>query len=330
MLPAVTRLIEAATQADVRAAYVEIDTFDSMMLRFWRNLPSRPAPLDANVRKSLPASVSIPVPAPGTGAPLMRLNALPIVALPTRALSVRTSEEIDWSTLRDIQREAGSRIIVTKGAEILCWGNRNAVTKAFAQNIACIEGCDLPSNLNTFDALPVKGFMEEALATALARNRPLLVRRRGLSPILIADAHAEDQTQLVPLTSVLGRLTGQIAGLFAPIGDQHPDPERVFFAEAIRISITQKNGATWLLADPDIWIWPPRAREVASEVLDDRRRDRLNAKFDRILDAWVKVLAGTSQRAAIVEVAAFDGDDPDANPRFTISSRTGFSWNLVG
>lgn len=330
VLPAVTELIEAAITVGVRAALVEIDTFDALMLRFWRNLPSKSPALDSKVRKALPSGVSIPIPAPGSGAPLMRMNALPIAGLPTRALAVRTHESLDWPTLRAIQRDAESKLIVTKGTEILCWGDRNAIAKAFAGKAVQIEGTDVPKDLTTSDAAPIKGFAEEAMATALARGRPLLVRRRGLTQILIADAHAADLSPLQPLASILGRLTGQVSGLFAPVDDEHPTPERVFWAEAVRISIAQKNGANWLLVDPDIWIWPPRARANAREFLDQRRKDRLNVKYDRILSAWVKVLTGTTKRAAVVQLTAFGHNDLDANPSFTISSRTGFSWNLVG
>lgn len=329
VLPAVTRLIDAAAQAGVRAHYVEVDTYDALMLRLWRNLPDRPAALEVKTRKSLPAGVSITVPAAGTRAPLMRMNALPVTTLPTRAVVVRTGTEIDWLSLRNLQRDADSRILVTKGPGIICWGNRAAITRAFAGRSQRIEGVDLPADMTGSETLPIKGFMEEGIAMALARGRPLLVRRRGLSPILIADAHADDQTPLDALKSVVGRLTGQVTGLFAPVDEEHPAPEKIFWAEAVRVALTQKNGATWLMVDPDLWIWPPRARETAREFLDERRRDRLNAKFDRILTAWAKVLTGTVERGASVQLAAFDGQDADANPNFVIGSRTGFSRHAV-
>ncbi|WP_263588201.1 hypothetical protein [Sphingopyxis sp. GC21] len=135
---------------------------------------------------------------------------------------------------------------------------------------------------------------------------------------------------LQPLFSAVGKLTGQVSGVFAPIDDEHPAPERVFWAEAARISIAQKHGAFWLLVDPDIWIWPPRAREAAREFLDERRKDRLNAKFDAILTAWIGVLAGTAQRGAVIEVSAFGDVETDANPSFTFGNRTGFSMGLGG
>jgi hypothetical protein len=329
VLPAVTRLIEAAKKVSVRAQYIEVDTFDALMLRLWRNLPGRPTTLDVKIGKSLPAGVNITIPTAGTGAPLMRMNALPVTTLPTRAVVVRTSTEIDWPTLRKIQHDADSRILVTKGAEIFCWGDRAAITKAFGARSPRIEGVDLPDDITGSETLAIKGFMEEGIATALARGHPLLVRRRGLSQILITDAHADDLTPLDALKSVIGRLTGQVSGLFALVDEEHPAPEKIFWAEAARVSLTRKNGATWLIVDPDIWIWPPRARETAREFLDERRRDRLNAKFDRILTAWSKVLTGTVERGVSVKLAAFDSHDTDANPNFVIGSRTGFSWHIV-
>lgn len=329
VLPAVSELIQAAVSAGARAAYVEVDTFDALMLRMWRNLPSRPSDFDAKVRKTLPAAVTIAVPSPGTAPPLLRLNALPIATLPSRALMVRPREDIDWPSLRTIQSEAESRILVTKAPNILCWGPPDTIAKAFKGHAVKIEGVDLPSDLTAGDALPLKGFVEEGIATALARDRPLLIRRRGNSPILIADAHAQDMSPLQPLSSAIGKLTGQVTGVFAPVDDEHPTPEKVFWAEAVRVSIAQKNGATWLLVDPDIWIWPPRARDAAREFLDERRKDRLNAKFDGILTAWIQVLAGTAQRGAVVEFSAFGHLEADANPTFTFGSRTGFSMGLV-
>lgn len=70
VLPAVTELLEAASQAGVRAALVAVDTFDALMLRLWRNLPGRPIAMDNKVLKSLPGIVAIEVPPPGKGAPL--------------------------------------------------------------------------------------------------------------------------------------------------------------------------------------------------------------------------------------------------------------------
>ena len=75
VLPGVLELIQQAQAKGIEAEYVEVDTFDALMLRLWRNLDNKIPEYDAKVRKTGQASVSIPLPAPGKGE-IVRLNAL--------------------------------------------------------------------------------------------------------------------------------------------------------------------------------------------------------------------------------------------------------------
>src|SRR5581483_2562883 len=106
----------------------------------------------------------------------------------------------------------------------------------------------------------------------------------------------EAQTDLAPLIKIVGMISGTVPGLIAPLTDDHPNPEKVTWAEAVRVSIDAKNGQRWLLLAPDIWIWPTRARKVAADFLDQRRGDRFNKMYNAILDAWVKILLSTDER----------------------------------
>ena len=127
----------------------------------------------------------------------------------------------------------------------------------------------------------------------------------------------------------MGKLSGNVAGLFAPVTDLHTQPVNISWAEAVRISITQKQGATWLLVDPDIWIWPPRARDISQGILDERRKGRFNDKYNELLSAWVQVLIGSRERRVDVSVCAFNDADDAANPCFIIGSQTAFSHRHV-
>jgi len=82
------------------------------------------------------------------------------------------------------------------------------------------------------------------------------------------------------------------------------------------------------LIEPDIWIWPRRARESAVGFLDQRRGDRYNTKYNRLLDAWIRVILG-DERDAQVTVRPFEGGSDSENPVFTIGTRTGFSRRLI-
>jgi SIR2-like domain len=65
--PAVQRLIDEAKQGGVNAAIVEVETFDALMLRLWRNIESKDPTIDAKVRKSHRTKVSIAQPQNGKG-----------------------------------------------------------------------------------------------------------------------------------------------------------------------------------------------------------------------------------------------------------------------
>lgn len=328
VLPTVTALIEAAKKRGVVASVVEVETFDALLLRFWRNLPNKPAELDAKVRRSVPAQVHIPLPAAGSAKPLLRLNALPIRSLPNRCLVLRTGRPMEWSELREIQAQSDPRLIMTKADEVWCWGPRTVVKESFGSNLKEIVAGEVPNDLGTPANLHVNSFLEDALGTALARGRPLLSRTRRASTTLIADPHAEDKTPLDPVFRAVGKLSGTIAGLFAPTTEEHPEPAKVSWAEAVRVSIVQKQDDTWAVLDPDIWIWPPRAREVATDFLDQRRRGRFNNRFNVLLDAWVQVLIGSSARRTDIEVRAFEDEDLEANPVFRLGSQTAFAHRL--
>ena len=128
-----------------------------------------------------------------------------------------------------------------------------------------------------------------------------------------------------PLFDVVGQPFGQITGLFTPITEEYPQPEKVMWAEAVRVSFELKNGVPWLLLDPDLWIWPPRARRIAVDFLDKRRSDRRNDKYNALLDAWVQIVLGTEARNTEIDLTAFDDGVEPENPAFRIGSRTAFA-----
>jgi len=103
----------------------------------------------------------------------------------------------------------------------------------------------------------------------------------------------------------------------------------VTWSEAVRISIDFRAGQHWVLLDPDIWIWPLRARKIADEFLDERRSDRYNKKFNTLLDAWIALVLGTTERNAEVALSAFDAGSDAENPSFRIATRTAFSRRLA-
>ena len=89
------------------------------------------------------------------------------------------------------------------------------------------------------------------------------------------------------------------------------------------------DGRSWLLLDPDIWIWPTRARLLAAGFLDKRRGDRYNKLYNDILDGWLSVLLGDHDRKAAFTVAAYEGGSAAETPVFSLQPRTAYTRRLA-
>jgi hypothetical protein len=327
--PTVEQLLDLARTKGIRAEYIPIETFDALLLRLWRNIEGKAAQLDAKVRKAQTASVNIPLPPVGGQKPLLRLNGLPIIAMPRQCLELSFTRPKDWDDLRKARHDSENTVFLTKADSVSCWGSRERIKQVFGNELSGVAVRDFPTNFKTPENLHFKGLAEEALCAAMARGKPLLSRTTRSSSYLVADPHAQDKSPLDPLHGIVGKVSGTIAGLFAPATDDHPTVEQVTWSEAVRLSIDFRAGQHWVLLDPDIWIWPLRARKIADEFLDGRRSDRYNKKFNTLLDVWIALVLGTTERNAEVVLSAFDEGSDAENPSFRIATRTAFSRRLA-
>jgi hypothetical protein len=327
--PAVADLLAEAKQAGVDAHFVTIETFDTLMLRLWRNIENKDPKFDAKVRRTQVARVTIPLPPAGTGTPLLRLNALPLLSLPKTCQALTFRKPKEWTDLRAASYNTDGNLIFTKADRVWCWGSKTLLAGEFA-DLSSSEPFDLAGKLADLDNNTVlKAFLEQALARALAQGKPLLVKTDRSGSYVIADRHADDHVLLEPLRSVVGAPFGDIAGLFAPVTEEHPDPYKISWAESVKVSIEIKDQKSWLLLAPNVWIWPRRARETAEEFLDKRRGDRFNDRHNAILDAWIRVLLGTADPTTPVRITAFDQGSEAENPEFEIGVRTGYARRAI-
>lgn len=322
-------LIEAARAKGVNAGTVAIETYDSLMMRLWRNIEQKTLEMDAKVRRTAATTVNIPMPGTGKSAPLLRLNALPVLAVPGKCLELGFGAPKEWADLRQVQKDNALDAIFTKAETVWCWGDEAELKSAFGPDLRSVGERDVPTDLAAPGNLHVHGFVEEALCRALARERPLVARKTRNDAVLIVDAQATDVGALDPLFQVVGKCHGTVDGVFAPVTVEHPHPVKVTWAECVRVSLDQKEGRLWLQLDPDVWIWPTRARANAVEFLDRRRGNRFNNTYNRLLNAWVQIIFASEDRNVEMEVSAFDGGTDASNPRFTLSNRTAFSRRLA-
>lgn len=324
----VAALLAQARSQGVTAHYVEIETFDALMLRLWRNIEPKSEDLDAKIRKSRITSVNIPLPAPGARDPLLRTNALPLLSVPAQCLSLSFASPKTADELRLARDTAKSRVILARSRTGLCWGDEKSVKDTYGADLLTVSAVDLPGDLSHPENLDLKGFVEEAICAALGKDKPLVCRNTRSGSFLIANPTAPTKDALAPLVAVVKSAGGNVPGVKTVATEQRP-AEQVRWAESLRISLEIKNGQRWLLIEPDIWIWPQHARKDAATFMEKRRSDRYNKVHDALLGAWIRIILGTDKVNTSVTLRAFDEGSDAGNPAFMIGSRTAFSRRLA-
>lgn len=325
-LQAVADLIAAAKAKGLTAEIVEIETFDSLMSRIWNQIPDQPAALVAAVGNAISQTVNISLPPSGTLHPILRTNGLP-VALPTKSLELVLMANSEWQDLRDAEARVKGRIICTREANVWAWGHEAQLQEAFGADLKAFAEVDMSDRVQALGShFYLKRFLEDGIARALRRGKPLLQRSFRGSAVLIVDRKAASLTSLAALTETLkGPIHGQIGGLQTKPSEKHPNPEQLFWAEAVQIDLQQINGNAYLLLRPDVFIWPAWGRQDATDFLDKRRGGRFNLLANFLLDAWINILLPSSTRGADHEILPFDGPESAGNPKFIINDRTTFS-----
>jgi hypothetical protein len=155
------------------------------------------------------------------------------------------------------------------------------------------------------------GLLAEAIAVALGRERPLLVRRRRRSWVLVVDPKHIEDPALAPLRASTGALMGAL-----PSRSGH-------WAEAVAVRLDWRLEQLWLLVDPILWLTRRRGPRPVADVdfVRERRARRYNLQSDQLLAAWVTVLLGG---ASSVRVSSFGGVD-GVDAMFVLESTTAYS-----
>lgn len=320
----VTSLMEEAKAAGVRAEFVDIETYDTVMLRLWRNLPNQPEGLDAKVRKGRAGTVEISMPEPQGNRPVLRFNGLPMTRVPTTCARVELKTASSWDAIADLKRKPETSAVLTFDGSVLAWGGPEDIESSFGADFLEKSEMTFDPDWRTGSRLHIKNFLEEGLARALCRERPLLQRRQRTGVSLIVDHKAQDVGILEDLHREVGKVTGQVPGLALQATDERDAVHQVHYAEAVHISLSYADDRLWLLLKPDVWIWPAFARRHATQFLDRRKADRRNDKYDRLLSAWIDILSDRAGRNVEVTVSPFD-DGGLNNPVFGFSTQTGFA-----
>jgi hypothetical protein len=312
-LQRVEALIETAAAAGIDAAIVEAETFDELLGDVLRQTPDIPEALLKAAERTAPRVGQAPIPVAGTAWPVIRTNALPVIEFPSTCRLVEST----IGGIKDLRTaikaaNATSEVMATRTrAGVLSFGSDAALRRALADHP--ITHTDLhpiePARLGWDSG--EHGLLAEALANALARERPLLVRRRRQQWVLVTDPKQQGHDDLTPVRTITKSLVGKL-----PTGSGH-------WAEAVALRLDWRLDRLWLLIEPIIWLTrsegPRPTKDM--EFVRERRARRYNQQSDELLAAWIRVLVGNE---SLRRASAFGGVD-GVDAVFVISQTTAFS-----
>jgi hypothetical protein len=307
-LKAIEDLLNKARAKGIQAEYVEIETFDSLLSRIWKQLPNPDPAIAAKIERT-----GAP---PGTAAPILRLNALPITELPTTCWEVTCATAKDWKDLHAAELKSNNMIVCTKARSVLAWGSEVSPRYSFGGDLKLLAPVSIEDDLHDLpNNLPIKGFIERGIGLALMRNKPLLFRTwRGGSVLIIDRARGAPDLTKDLARCVGGTLFGKIPDLMTVPTDEHPRKEEVWWAEAVKLDLEEIDGKFWLLLKPIVWIWPKRARIQAVDFLDKRTGGRFNKPTDALLAAWIGLLFPSTDKGADLKIALLEGEQDTGHP----------------
>ncbi|OPY74837.1 MAG: hypothetical protein A4E65_03735 [Syntrophorhabdus sp. PtaU1.Bin153] len=317
----VTELIAQARSRGVRAHIIETGTFDTMMLKMWRQLRQKPEHLDSKVlsAKARPVKIALPRPGKATG-PILRMNAFPILEYPCSCGSIEYSGRLRFADLADKKEQYQSDLVLSFTDRTLFWGIPDKVINILdGEKVTGVGKHEFEDPIGSITSSTImKGFFEEALSRAICGQKPLLFRERFRTRYAVVDPKESNASLFAPLRTVLGYANrpGQISGVV-------PELKGATWAEAVVVRLEEKSGVLWLLIRPDIWIEPGTMRGAAVPFIRSKKLYRYNPKSYHLLTAWIQVLFGTVGTDESTKISCFS--DSTFPATFTVSTRTAFS-----
>lgn len=295
LLPRVSHVMSAAAAAGRRTAIVEIENFDEFAsdleseLDFEGSLTTHINEVRASARVT---DVALPQ-KPHAPFPALRCSVLPLLSLPPSMRRIKLAKAATTRELQAALRDVKARgLAVARGRVALAFGRDDDLLEGLAAFGAELDGTEPVADIDS----TVLGLLYDGLVRALSARRPLIPRltRRGHDLVVRRSKPddrfaAKDAAILRPLAAELGGLTGTVPKVDLP------------FAEAVAIRIEQHDGRWWCVFDPWTSIDLPRREdgvsvdEGRSEAANEWRRQRWATKYNpawnRIIDAWSRVLA---------------------------------------
>lgn len=312
VFPRVSRLIESARALGADAHLIEVETFDELLADVLLLVPDLPDDVLRRLSGIARRVSDAPIPGAEGTWPVIRLNALPLLAWPTQCRRV-VCQIGGVREVRDTVVQSGADIIATRrNVGVLAFGADSEVRKGFdARGITEFDLHAIEAPRLRYESAEL-GLLYEALARALGRERGLKTKRRRTGHMAYVDPEAGDHEQLGILREVTGEIGGVVPGT------------ALRWAEAVVLRLEYRLGRLFLLLEPTIWAegtQDDRVFERRMDFIRERLAARFNPVWNRLLDAWGRVIVGD---AADTELRAF-GIAEGVDAVFRLSRTTAFT-----
>ncbi len=307
-------MIKAAQQNKVKAYIVESGTYDQLLSRIWRLLPGKTKEIAEKVRASAFKRVMIRLPEPGQHYPVIRLNALPIVQMPSSCGEISLKSPVPYEQLKENARiyNVSSPFIYTD--KIYFWGNVDdaiqIIPKDCSYDTSAIEFTRLLNDRVSSGYL--LSFIKKGICEAICSDKPFLYKSGFIIPSDL------NHSLLSILKQTLGQ--GNISGLV-------PKTNSVKWIEALKINLESRGDQFWLLLEPKIFIEPVIERKNSKDFMISRMKNRYNLKAHDLLNAWISMLFNCHSQEAMASKVVTVTYKPNADFRaeFQIRVQTAFS-----
>lgn len=304
----VTRLLSLAHNAQIESGLVQIENFDETLRDLVRPIQGMDTSALDSFTEERQVWSGAPVLSGRKGWPIVRLNALPVLAAPVVCRRVVCGIG-GTAEVREAIRETRANLIAVRSrAGVLAFGSDEAIRTAFGSfAIDDLDLYTLEPGRQRYDSTE-RGFLREALSSALARHVGLEVTRRH-SIDLLTPANPMENTWS-QLRTIAGEISGSVPGI-----------PGATWREGVGIRLDWADDRLWLLFEPRTVVLgaDDADRHLKADFARQRAIGRYNSNLNDFLAFWANCLAHGERE--IRSLGTEDGVDAS----FRISSSTGFS-----
>ena len=312
-LARVCALLSKCGDRGIESGIVRIENFDEALRDLIRSIEGVDTTFLDSFAKEQRAWSAAPRLLGRGGWPVIRLNALPLTAVP--AVCRRVVCSIGGTrAVRDAVDQAGVSVVaVRSGRGVLAFGDDRDVRTTFQpHHIQEFDLHTLEHRRQRYESAE-RNLLRIAMARALVHRGHLVAFSRRGEELLFPES--PNDAMWAPLREIVGEICGSIDGKHS-----------LRWHEGIGIRLEWAQDRLWLLIEPRTVFDSIEGKRGhgAAELASKRSAERYNRSLNAVVEFWIEWFLKDGG-----ELAAF-GVSEGVDAVFRLASRTGFSRRIVG